>query len=121
MLKSTPNNSKLILFLVVIGFLAGFYLFNVEATNHDLQYHKQWTAVYFLDPAKNSLDFAIENYEGKETTYQYSVTEINGKIISTIEIKLLPGQKKEINFEAEQLGEMIIIHYDDDEIILKKP
>ncbi|MEA3273242.1 MAG: hypothetical protein U9Q72_01450 [Patescibacteria group bacterium] len=121
MLKSIPNNSKLILFLVVLGFLAGFYLFKVETDNHNSQYHKEWTAVYFLNPTKNSLAFAIENYEGKETIYQYSITEINGKVITTAEIKLSPGQKKDINLETEQLGEKVIIRYNDEEIILKRP
>ncbi len=121
-MKIPSNNAKLILIFSIFGFLAGLYLFSVERINQDFQHNKQWTAVYLTNPQEQLLNFAIENYEGETTTYEYAlVAEESQEAILRESIELLPGEKKEIEFGEEQKGEEIIIKYGKEEIILKKP
>jgi hypothetical protein len=121
-MKIPSNNFKIIFIFGIAIFLMGLYLFNFERNNQDVQYKKDWTVAYLTEPQEKSLNFTIENYEGKEMFYEYSIlAKENQKIILTEGINLLPNQKKEIEFEKEQAGESIIIKYADNEIVLKRP
>ena len=56
--------------LLVIAFSV---LFLIEARNHNYDYKKSWTVVYFNNPGDSSLGFTIENHQGEETEYGYEI------------------------------------------------
>jgi len=82
-------SSKIIIIATVIFLIASFsVLFVIEAKNHNYDYKKAWSVVYFENPRDNSLDFAIENHEGVDASYQYQVL-LNGnkEIDSSVDVK----------------------------------
>ena len=48
-------------------------LFIVETKNHNYDYQKNWTVVYFENPGDSTLDFAIENHQGIDEKYSYEI------------------------------------------------
>ena len=65
-------SSKIIIIATIILLIVSFsVLFVIEAKNHNYDYNKAWSVVYFENPQDNSLDFAIENHEGAEAEYGY--------------------------------------------------
>ncbi|MDD5489191.1 MAG: hypothetical protein PHP25_00730 [Candidatus Moranbacteria bacterium] len=87
-------SSKIIIIATIILLIVSFsVLFVVEAKNHNYDYKKAWSVVYFENPRDDSLNFAIENHEGKKMAYDYNIF-IDGKKVS--------GNKVEIEKGAEQ-------------------
>jgi hypothetical protein len=87
-------SSKIIIIAVAVLLIASFsVLFVIEAKNHNYDYSKAWSVVYFENPRDNSLDFAIENHEGSEAEFGYQVLVGEDKVID---------QKVEINAGATQ-------------------
>jgi hypothetical protein len=88
-------SSKIIIIATVILLIASFAtLFIIEAKNHDYDYNKNWSVVYFENPRDESLDFAIENHEGEDGKYNYNVFVDGDELIdSEVEIKAGATQK----------------------------
>jgi len=87
-------SSKIIIIATVILLIASFsVLFVIEAKNHNYDYNKAWSVVYFENPRDNSLDFSIENHEGAEAEYSYKIFVGDDKVID---------EKVEINAGAKQ-------------------
>ena len=119
-MKKLDNNLKLIFIFIALFFLSGLYVFFSEVKNHDYQFNKQWTAVYLLNPQEESLDFAIENYEGEILNYQYLVQNKHGKEIINKEITINPKERKEIKVKEKLNQGKVIVKYKDQEKILTK-
>lgn len=88
-------SSKIIIITTIVLLIASFSaLFVIEAKNHDPDYKKSWSVVYFENPRDDSLDFAIENHEGADARYNYNVFVGNDELIdSEVEIKAGATQK----------------------------
>ncbi len=116
-------SSKIIIIATVILLIASFAtLFVIEARNHDYDYNKNWSVVYFENPcdlpettvslqAGDSLDFAIENHEGRDAKYNYNVFVDDNKLIdSEVEIKAGATQKISPVIPVEKLmGSKVLI------------
>lgn len=90
-------NSKTIIIATIFLMLIGFsFLFVVEAKNHNPDYNKSWSVVYFLNPRDNSIDFAIENHQGETGIYQYEIY-INDTKIFADSVEIGAGDKQKIN------------------------
>jgi hypothetical protein len=75
-------SSKIIIIATVVLLIVSFsVLFVIEAKNHNYDYSKAWSVVYFENPRDNSLDFTIENHEGKIFAYGYKVFVGDDKVI----------------------------------------
>lgn len=79
-------------------------LFVVEAKNHNYDYKKSWSAVYFENPRDNSLDFTIENHQGEKIEYDYEISIGDDKVIDE-KVKIEAGAKQKIQpgIENERL------------------
>ena len=89
-------SSKIIIIATIILLIVSFsVLFVVETKNHDYDYKKAWSVVYFENPRDNSLDFTIENHEGKKMVYDYEIL-IDGKKLSENKIEIEKGAKQRI-------------------------
>ncbi|MFA5871163.1 MAG: hypothetical protein WC858_00400 [Parcubacteria group bacterium] len=85
--------SKIIIIATIILFIAGIaVLFMIESLNHNYDYGKSWSVVYFSKPSDNSADFTIENHQGADENYKYSY-QINGEAVSTGETEVPAGGK----------------------------
>jgi hypothetical protein len=105
-------SSKIIIIATVILLIASFsVLFVIEAKNHDYDYNKTWSVVYFENPRDNSLDFAIENHEGQSAEYGYRIFVGDNKVIDkSVEINAGAAQKISPVIPSEQLaGNKILI------------
>ncbi|HLN19215.1 MAG TPA: hypothetical protein VK255_03540 [Patescibacteria group bacterium] len=82
---------KLILFIIALFFLSSAYLLAIGNKFNDLNFGKNWWAVYFSIPKDNSLDFVVENHSNnsnfhwavladKEKIKEGDVKVENGKI-----------------------------------------
>jgi hypothetical protein len=89
-------SSKIIIIATVVLLIISFsVLFVVETKNHDLDYKKSWSVVYFENPRGDSLDFAIENHEGEKMEYNYEVLADGKKITGDI-IEVEAGKTQQI-------------------------
>lgn len=89
-------SSKIIIIATIILLLVSFSaLFIIEAKNHDFDYKKSWSVVYFENPRDNSLDFAIENHEGAKAEYDYKIFLDNDKVIDD-KVEIEAGAKQKI-------------------------
>ncbi len=89
-------SSRIIIITTLALLLASFAaLFVIEAKNHDYDYKKSWSVVYFENPGDNSLDFAIENHQGEKAGYAYKVL-LNGKEEIKSEAVIEKGSTQEI-------------------------
>jgi len=89
-------SSKIIIIATVVLLIASFSaLFAVELKNHDPDYKKSWSVVYFDNPRDNSLDFAIENHEGKKMEYDYRIL-VSDKKIAGDKIEIEKGAQQKI-------------------------
>jgi len=118
-------SSKIIIIATVILLIASFAtLFIIEAKNHDYDYNKNWSVVYFENPRDDSLDFAIENHEGQEAKYNYNVFVGGDELIdSEVEIKAGATQKISPVISSERLSGnkiLIDINYKDTEYKIYK-
>lgn len=90
-------SSKIIIVFTIILLVVSFsVLFAIEARNHDYDYKKIWSVVYFENPGDNSLDFAIENHQGENLEYGYEIFSGDKKIADG-RIEINAGEKKEIS------------------------
>lgn len=90
-------SSKIIIIATVVLLLASFsILFWIEAKNHTLDYKKSWSVVYFENPRDNSLDFAVENHEGRDVVYNYKVF-VDGRKFIDSDIEIAAGTKQKIS------------------------
>ncbi len=70
-------SSKIIIIATILLLIISFsVLFVIEAKNHDLDYKKSWSVVYFDNPGDNSIDFVIENHLGEKTEYNYEILKV---------------------------------------------
>jgi hypothetical protein len=89
-------NSKTIIIATILLMLIGFsFLFIVEAKNHNPDFNKSWSVAYFNNPRDNSLDFSIENHQGKTGTYEYEIFSGDNKDL-TDSVEIRAGEKQKI-------------------------
>jgi hypothetical protein len=89
-------SSKIIIIATVILLIVSFsVLFIVETKNHDYDYKKSWSVVYFENPRDDSLDFAIENHEGEKMEYDYEIL-IDGKKVFGNKVEIEKGAQQKI-------------------------
>jgi len=104
-------SSKIIIIATVILLIASFsVLFVIESKNHDYDYKKAWSVVYFENPRDESLDFAIENHEGQDGKYNYNVFAGDDELIDG-DIDIPAGAKQKISpvIPNEKLSEKKIL------------
>jgi len=105
-------SSKIIIIAAAILIIASFsVLFVIDAKNHNYDYNKAWSVVYFEKPRDNSLDFAIENHEGAQAEYGYRIFVGDNKVIDEqVEIDAGATQKISPVLDSEKLkGNKILI------------
>src|SRR4030042_4927834 len=118
-------SSKIIIIATLILLIASFSaLFVTEAKNHDYDYKKSWSVVYFENPRDASLDFAIENHEGQKAEYGYKIFIGDDKVIDE-KVEINAGDKQKISpvIASEKLKDgkiMIIVDYKDAEYKIYK-
>jgi hypothetical protein len=99
-------------------------LFVIEAKNNSYDYKKAWSVVYFENPRDNSLDFAIENHEGQDVSYNFNVFVDGDELIdSDVEIKAGATQKISPVIPDEKLkGQKVLVdvNYKDTEYKIYK-
>jgi hypothetical protein len=105
-------SSKIIIIATAILLIASFsILFVIETKNHNPDYKKSWTVVYFESPKDNSLDFAIENHLGEKTKYEYEILA-DGKKVAKEKVEIEAGEKLKISpvleFEKEKPAKISI-------------
>jgi hypothetical protein len=98
--------------LLVIAFSV---LFLIEARNHNYDYKKSWTVVYFNNPGDSSLGFTIENHQGEETEYGYEIF-LNDKKIAENEIKIDAGAKQTLTPDLNAGGGKVTIEVDAEDL-----
>lgn len=117
--------SKIIVITIAVFLIASFsVLFLIEAKNHDYDYKKAWSAVYFENPRDDSLDFAIENHEGKDEKYGYQIFS-NENRLAEGEIEVKTGAKQKISpiLPGEKIAGarvMIEVRYKDEKFKIYK-
>jgi len=106
-------SSKIIIIATIVLLLASFsVLFVIETRNHNYDYNKVWSVVYFENPRDNSLDFAIENHEGTNASYGYKIYINDNKVIDE-KVDINAGAKQKISpvIPSEKLsGNKILIN-----------
>lgn len=106
-------SSKIIIVATIILLLISFSaLFAIEVKNHDYDYKKSWSVVYFENPRDDSFDFIIENHLGNKLKYDYRIFLGDDKVIDDkIEIEAGGKQKisPEISSEKLEDGRITII------------
>ena len=70
---------KIILFIIIIFILSSAYLLTIGSKFNDLNFGKDWWAVYFQNPKDNGLNFVIENHSNN-TNFHYVVSKDKAKI-----------------------------------------
>jgi hypothetical protein len=118
-------SSKIIIIALVILLLASIsVLFVIEAKNHNYDYNKAWSVIYFENPRDNSLDFAIENHESVDVEYGYKVLANDDKLIEgSMNIKAGVTQKISPVLDSEKIANarvMIVVSYKDMEYKIYK-
>jgi len=89
-------SSKIIITTTLLLLFTSFSaLFAIEAKNHDPDYKKSWSVVYFENPQGDSLDFAIENHQGEKTNYKYKLA-LDGKEEMKTEVEIEQGAQQRI-------------------------
>jgi len=118
-------SSKIIIIATAVLLVASFsLLFIIEAKNHNYDYNKTWSVIYFENPQDNSLDFAIENHEGEKSEYGYRIFVADDKVIDEkVEINAGATQKISPVISSERLmGNKVLIevNYKDTEYKIYK-
>lgn len=124
-LLSRSMSSKIIIITTLILLIVSFsILFVIEVKNHNYDYQKKWSVVYFENPRDDSLDFAIENHEGGKAEYGYKILLGDDKVIDEkVEIEVGAKQKISPVIESEKLKNnkvMIDVGYKDAEYKIYK-
>jgi hypothetical protein len=104
-------SSKIIIIAATVLLIASVsVLFAIEDMNHDYDYKKAWSVVYFENPRDNSLDFAIENHEGARSEYDYKIFVGSDKVIDEkVEIDAGVTQKISPVIDSAKLMESRIL------------
>ncbi len=99
-------SSKIIIIATIALVLLGTsLLFIIESFNHDYDYRKNWSVVYFNDPNYESirgqddpwkLKFTIENHQGEKAEYSYKVF-VNDEQVTDGKAEIKKGEKKIIS------------------------
>jgi len=90
-------SSKIIIIATIVLLIVSFsILFVVEAKNHNLDYKKSWSVVYFENPRDNSLDFVVENHQGEGALYKYKIFVNDEKMIEK-DVNIDAGEKQKIS------------------------
>lgn len=90
-------SSKIIIIATIVLLLASFAtLFVVEVKNHNYDYKKSWSVVYFKNPQDDSLDFVVENHEGLDGNYGYKIFVNDNKVVDG-DVDIPAGAKQEIS------------------------
>jgi len=118
-------SSKIIIIATITLIIAGFsVLFVIEAKNHNYDYKKTWSVMYFENPRDDSLDFVIENHEGQNASYGYKIFANDSKLIEgNIDIKAGVKQKISPVLDSEKIKDsrvMIDVSYNDTEYKIYK-
>ncbi len=118
-------SSKIIIITTIILLLVSFsVLFVIETKNHDYDYKKSWSVVYFENPRDDSLGFAIENHQGEKAEYDYKIFVGDDEMIDNkMEIEAGRMQKISPVIEGEKLKNnriMIVVDYKDAEYKIYK-
>ncbi len=71
MLKKISPVLILEITVVATVFLSGFLIFAYERKNHNLNYNKSWTAVYFTDSYSPEKGIKVENHLGINNTFSF--------------------------------------------------
>jgi len=122
MIKRLDNNLLLVIIFTCLFLLTGFYLFAGEKNQHDYNKNKEWTACYLASPGeKGDLSFTIENYEGVETEYAYSVVNADGQTVLNEKVLVRSSEKREIKLPDNIFGKRVIITYPEHAITLMNP
>ena len=117
--------SKIIIITTITLLLISFsVLFIIEAKNHNYDYKKSWSVVYFENPRDDSLDFTIENHQGENAEYGYKIFLGDDKVIDE-KIEIEAGAKQKISpvIEGEIMKDnkiMIVVNYKDAEYKIYK-
>lgn len=89
-------SSKIIIIATITLLIASFsVLFVIEAQNHNYDYKKSWSVVYFENPRDDSLDFAIENHESAKAEYGYKIFINDSKVIDE-QVEIVAGATQKI-------------------------
>lgn len=118
-------SSRIIIIATTILLIVSFsILFVIEAKNHNYDYKKSWSVVYFDNPRDNSLNFAIENHQGEKAEYDYKIFVGDDKVIDD-KIEIEAGTKQKISpvLDGEKLDNskiMIVVSYKDTEYKIYK-
>lgn len=89
-------SSRIIIVTTIVLLLVGFsVLFIIETKNHNYDYKKSWSVIYFANPRDNSLDFAIENHLGEKMEYDYKIL-IDEKKVAEDKVEIEKGGKQKI-------------------------
>jgi len=90
-------SSKIIIIAAITLLTVSFsILFVIETKNHNYDYGKTWSVVYFENPSDNSLDFTIENHLGEKAEYKYEVLAGDKKVIDK-KVEIEAGAKQKIS------------------------
>jgi len=89
-------SSKIIIIATILFLIISFsILFIIETKNHDYDYKKSWSVVYFDNPRDNSLVFTIENHQGEKLEYNYDIF-VNDKKVKADKTEIEKGAKQKI-------------------------
>jgi hypothetical protein len=91
---------KLILFIIIIFIISSAYLLTIGNKFNDLNFGKDWWAVYFSDPKNNSLNFVIDNHSDN-TNFHYVISKDKEKI-SEGDAKVENGKTENIKPDITQ-------------------
>lgn len=105
------QQKKIILFLITLFVLSSAYLLWTAKNYNDLDYQKNWWAVYFENPKTNDLNFVIENHSDKNS-FHYIVLNGSDKIEEK-DVVMNKGETKnikptQINIEVGKITIQVI-------------
>jgi hypothetical protein len=73
------QQSKIIIFLIILFLIASAYLFFVDSRDNSLDFQKNWWVIYFDDPESLSWNFSIENHSDKDD-FKYEIFDGKNKV-----------------------------------------
>jgi len=89
-------SSKVIIIATLLLIAVSFsVLFVIETKNHNYDFDKSWTVVYFDNPRNSSLEFMIENHQGSKTEYAYEIF-VNDQSVAKNRVEIAAGAKQKI-------------------------
>ena len=100
------QQSKLILFLIILFIASSVWLFHASQKSTDSNNSESWWALYFENPNDSSLNFVIENHSDK-TDFHWKLTD--GKnVFEENEVKIEKGKTTNISVDGAVSGKNII-------------